>query len=284
MGLMFMVKSVKDEQAAADADHHGHTKALLDDSVNLSASGLLESGSANGASAPFRLSQISSYNASPVPTAKEAEAEINWTERLSPRTRRALGIGLAVFAGCLYGLALNPSQYLMDSGKGASKHGIDYVFSHICGILLTSTAYMVAYAVYKRNAPMVPSHIVLPGLASGIGWAIAQASWFVANDQIKFVGTFPIVSTGPGIVATLCAIVFYREIQGMRNYLILACAALVDATPCHSDTERPHACSDAGTMGRVCSHSSLASVCCFVFSQVTLTGVLLIAFSLPEGA
>jgi len=84
----------------------------------------------------------------------------------------------------------------MDSGKGASQHGIDYVFSHICGILLTSTAYMVAYCVYKRNAPMLPSHIVLPGLASGIGWAIAQASWFVANDQIKFVGTFPIVSTG----------------------------------------------------------------------------------------
>jgi len=42
---------------------------------------------------------------------------------------------------------------------------------------------------------------------------------------------------GPGIVATLCAIVFYREIQGARNYLILACAALVDATPGHSGVE-----------------------------------------------
>lgn len=197
MGLMFMVKSVKDEQAAAAADQHSHTQALLDDSVNLGSSSLLESGNggANGASA-YRLSQISSYNSSPVPAAKDADSEVNWTERLSPRTRRVLGIGLAVVAGCLYGLALNPSQYLMDSGKGKSSHGIDYVFSHICGILVTSTAYMVAYAIYKRNAPQVPSQIVLPGLASGIGWAIAQASWFVANDQIKFVGTFPIVSSG----------------------------------------------------------------------------------------
>jgi glucose uptake protein GlcU len=62
-------------------------------------------------------------------------------------------------------------------------------------------------------------------LCSGVGWAIAQISWFVANDRIHFVGTFPLVSTGPGIVATLCAIVFYREIQGKRNYAFLGATA-----------------------------------------------------------
>lgn len=85
---------------------------------------------------------------------------------------------------------------------------------------------MIAYSCYRRNQPQVISNIVLPGMASGIGWGIAQISWFVANDQIHFVGTFPIVSCGPGIVATLCAIVFYKEIQGKRNYLILLCAAV----------------------------------------------------------
>ena len=38
---------------------------------------------------------------------------------------------------------------------------------------------------------------------------------------------FPLVSCGPGIVATLCAIVFYKEIQGARNYALLAAAAAV---------------------------------------------------------
>lgn len=64
-----------------------------------------------------------------------------------------------------------------------------------------------------------------------------------ANDQIHFVGTFPLVSCGPGIVATICAIVFFREIQGRKNYFILAAA-----------------------------------------TAVTIVGVVLIAFSLPEGS
>src|SRR5689334_17975745 len=140
--------------------------------------------------------------------------------------QRIVGITLAILAGCLYGLNFNPPQYLIDSGKGGSRSGIDYVFSHFCGILLTSTFFMVVYSIYKRNQPAVQPYIVLPGLLSGVGWGCAQISWFVANDQIKFVGTFPIVSTGPGIVASICAIVFYKEIQGRRNFLILGGAAL----------------------------------------------------------
>ena len=86
---------------------------------------------------------------------------------------------------------------------------------------------MACYCVYKRNAPQVLSPIVVPGMISGMGWACAQISWFVANDQIGFVGTFPLVSCGPGIVATLCAIVFFKEIQGRRNFTFLALAAAV---------------------------------------------------------
>jgi len=215
MGIMFQVKSVKEEQAARNSalDH----QLLLDDSHSITSE----------RSIPLHKRPFDDDGS---PAALEAGAvavEPKWTDKLSVTTRRLLGVAMSLAAGCCYGLNFTPPQYLMDSGKGKSSHGIDYVFSHFCGILLTSTAYLIAYCVYRRNQPWVSPSIVLPGMASGIGWAIAQIAWFVANDQIHFVGTFPLVSCGPGIVATLCAIGLYKEIQGRKNYMFLGATAAV---------------------------------------------------------
>lgn len=114
-------------------------------------------------------------------SSSSSATETSWVDSLSPSTRRLLGISLALSAGCMYGLNFNPPQHLIDSGKGASTHGIDYVFSHFCGILLTSTTYMIAYSLCKRNRPQLLPQIVLPGLLSGCGWAIAQIAWFIGE-------------------------------------------------------------------------------------------------------
>lgn len=101
------------------------------------------------------------------------------------------------------------------------------VFSHFCGILFSSTIYLLAYSVYRRNRPQVLAPLLAPGMLSGMVWAVAQISWFIANDQVGSVGTYPLVACGPGIVATLCAIILFKEIQGKRNYLMLAAATAV---------------------------------------------------------
>ena len=45
-----------------------------------------------------------------------------------------------------------------------------------------STAYFLLYCVLKRNKPVVYPEVVLPGVISGVMWAVAQSSFFVANQ------------------------------------------------------------------------------------------------------
>ena len=57
---------------------------------------------------------------------------------------------------------------------GPDKHGLDYVFSHFCGIFLTSTVYFAIYCAIKKNKPTLYPSAVLPGIGSGILWSIAD--------------------------------------------------------------------------------------------------------------
>ena len=61
-----------------------------------------------------------------------------------------------------------------------------------------------------------------PGFICGIGWAIAQTAWFIANDTLQLPVAFPLVSVGPGIVASLWSVFMFKEITGTRNYIVLA--------------------------------------------------------------
>eukprot|EP01130_Rhizamoeba_saxonica_P006071 TRINITY_DN2406_c0_g1_i2.p1 TRINITY_DN2406_c0_g1~~TRINITY_DN2406_c0_g1_i2.p1 ORF type:complete len:142 (+),score=16.48 TRINITY_DN2406_c0_g1_i2:647-1072(+) len=109
------------------------------------------------------------------------------------------------------------------------QNGMDYVFSHFTGILLCSIFYFLLYCIYNRNKPHVFPQSVLPGFLSGIMWAIAQTSWFVANDTLGLVVSYPLISAGPGIVANLWGILLFKEITGKRNYLIFLSASLLSA-------------------------------------------------------
>jgi len=101
--------------------------------------------SSSALSPDFASSDAAALNVTSVNSDRDGNS--SWTDRLPPSLRRLLGISMAIGAGCCYGLNFNPPQHLIDSGKGASSHGIDYVFSHFCGIILTSTFYMVVYSI-----------------------------------------------------------------------------------------------------------------------------------------
>jgi len=113
---------------------------------------------------------------------------------------------------------------------GGNPYGLDYVFSHFTGILLTSTFFMVVYCIIKRNRPVLYPQVILPALASGCLWAVAQCSWFIANQDLSMVVSFPIIATGPGVVASLWGVLLFREIQGVRNILLLVAAYLLTGT------------------------------------------------------
>jgi len=80
-------------------------------------------------------------------------AEKGLLDALPQRQKQALGVGMAVLAGALYGTNFDPPQYLIDNCATCSKVGLDYVFPHFCGIYITSTLYFIIYCVVKKTNP-----------------------------------------------------------------------------------------------------------------------------------
>jgi len=160
-------------------------------------------------------------------TAQSEDEEASWVDKLNLTQRRLAGVILSIMSGICYGVNFDPPQWLMDHNKGSS-NALDYVFSHFTGIILTSTFYFLLYCMTKWNKPILYPQVVLPGFLAGILWAIAQISFFIANQELGFVVSFPIISTGPGAVGAIWGVVLFHEIQGLRNLIMLGCAISVN--------------------------------------------------------
>ncbi|XP_069868360.1 transmembrane protein 144 isoform X2 [Dipodomys merriami] len=170
-------------------------------------------------------------------TAPDPCTGCSWVDRLSPAHHRIVGCSLAVISGIFYGSTFVPIIYIKDHGKrndsiyaGASQYDLDYVFAHFSGIFLTSTVYFLAYCMIMKNSPKLYPKAVLPGFLSGVLWAIATCCWFLANHSLSAVVSFPIITAGPGFIAALWGIFVFKEIQGPRNYLLMALAFCIILT------------------------------------------------------
>uniref|UniRef100_A0A3P8XHV8 Transmembrane protein 144a n=1 Tax=Esox lucius TaxID=8010 RepID=A0A3P8XHV8_ESOLU len=138
---------------------------------------------------------------------------------------------LAVFAGLLYGSSFVPVLYIKNHAahrdspfSGASQFDLDYVFAQFSGIFLTSTVYFLIYCSAMKNSPRVYPRAILPGFVSGVMWGVATCCWFLANTFLSAVVSFPIITTGPGVIAALWGVVVFKEVKGWLNFLILAVA------------------------------------------------------------
>ena len=72
---------------------------------------------------------------------------------------------------------------------------MDYVFAYYCGILASSTVYMLIYSAAMKNKPRIYPQIVLPGFVSGLMWAVGSIGWFIANDALTQPISFPIITS-----------------------------------------------------------------------------------------
>ncbi|XP_009896908.2 transmembrane protein 144 [Dryobates pubescens] len=161
----------------------------------------------------------------------EDTSDDSWVDSLSPAKKRVIGCSLAVVAGILYGSSFVPILYIKDHGRrnetiysGASQFDLDYVFAHFSGIFLTSTIYFLIYCAVKKNKPNVYPLAILPGFVSGVLWAIANCCWFIANHYLSAVVSFPIITAGPGLVAAMWGVLVFKEIKGLKNYMLLSIA------------------------------------------------------------
>lgn len=152
---------------------------------------------------------------------------------LNSGSQRLMAFIAALIAGLFYGMTFVPVIRMIDNPTiyvGYPTDGISYVFSHYCGIFITSTIIFVIYSIFRRNQPYAPPNLFLPGMAAGCLWAIAQTSFFVANQHLSQTVTFPIISQMPGCIAAAWSIFYYREIRGKRNFMLLGAAMSITIT------------------------------------------------------
>ncbi|KAL7394780.1 hypothetical protein ABVT39_003955 [Epinephelus coioides] len=160
-----------------------------------------------------------------------------WIDAIGPKTRRLIGCLLAVLSGLLYGTSFAPVFYIKSHSScldsmfhGASVYDLDYVHAQCSGIFVTSTVYFAIYCAAMNNRPRIYSRVILPGLFSGMMWALGTYSWFLANNYLSAVITFPIVTAGYGLVAGLWGSLVFKEIKGVGNCLIFFLASCVVVT------------------------------------------------------
>jgi glucose uptake protein GlcU len=95
------------------------------------------------------------------------------------------------------------------------------------GILFSSMFYYIVYIAYKGNRPHLHIQSILPAIISGIMWGIAQAGFLVANSVLSQTISFPLITIGPGSIAILWSIFYFKEISGRRNYFIIIVGTLL---------------------------------------------------------
>mmetsp|Transcript_83405 Transcript_83405/g.214788 ORF Transcript_83405/g.214788 Transcript_83405/m.214788 type:complete len:537 (-) Transcript_83405:149-1759(-) len=141
------------------------------------------------------------------------------------RHRQVAGFVLSILAGCAFGLTFDLPTDLMQLGKMGEDHStnpMDYVFSHFCGIAATGTVALSAYVLIRRRESYMPSNIIMPAMASGVIWGIAQVAWFQANVELSLVVAFPIISTLPGIIGMIWGYFLFGEFSSRRSRQLAA--------------------------------------------------------------
>jgi glucose uptake protein GlcU len=141
-----------------------------------------------------------------------------------PLWLRAFALLLATFAGCCYAINLIPVSAALETPELAHTNPMAFAFSHFFGIWLTSLAVLLGTLIFTKNRPELPANFVACALTSGLLWAMAQCSWFVANASLPLITTYPIICSGPGLVANLWSIFYLKEVTGRRNYIALVLA------------------------------------------------------------
>jgi len=161
----------------------------------------------------------------PVPETTTTSDDVPIETVPSNLSLRVIGCAVAIVAGIFFGFIFIPSTYIQDHPydqyENASKNGLHYVFAMYSGIFFSSMFYYIVYLAYKGDRPYLHTQSILPAIISGIMWGIAQAGFLVANSVLSQTISFPLVTIGPGTIAILWSIFYFKEISGQKNYLII---------------------------------------------------------------
>lgn len=144
------------------------------------------------------------------------------------KTRKILGFVLAFFAGLLYGQCNTPILYQAQVDK--SEVYLIYSFAGNTGILLTSIVYFYIYTFVKKRKPVLYPELVWPGFLSGIIFTAGDTFFSLSTGLLSQAVSFPIAACGPQVVSNLWAVLYYKEVKGLKNLIILVSGFVVAIT------------------------------------------------------
>ena len=93
----------------------------------------------------------------------------DFIDKFSLKSKRIIGILMAIFSGIMYGGSFSPVVYAGQQDN--NNFYIDYLFSFYTGVMFTSVVYFVIYCVIKKNKPVLYTNLILPAFVSGWMWA-----------------------------------------------------------------------------------------------------------------
>jgi hypothetical protein len=98
-------------------------------------------------------------------TETKANEKTSLIKKANKNRKRIFGYLLASFSGLMFGEAFVPIIYVGQQEN--NKNYLDYLFSYYSGILIGSLLIFIVYCAFKKNKPVLPTGVVLPGLLSG---------------------------------------------------------------------------------------------------------------------
>ena len=157
---------------------------------------------------------------------------------------------MALISGSLYGINIAPVIYVQDNSDyytGAPPDGLPYAFSHFFGAFIMCTVIFVAYALFKKNRPVINPSIPLPALLTGLIWGVAQVLLLNATSRLSAAISYPIAAMLPGCVAALWSIFVFDEVEVRLLYLTFLNKAI-------SERQEPHFDDDCNSCYSLRSH------------------------------
>ncbi|EGC29401.1 hypothetical protein DICPUDRAFT_90514 [Dictyostelium purpureum] len=144
--------------------------------------------------------------------------EVSIYDRIPNRLKTVSGVVFALVIGILLGVNMIPMQLWKQRNPDANP--LDYTFSQFSGIFLANTFVFILYTIIKRP-PQIYPQTILPSFCSGVVLGVANIGLMISTENLGYTVGYPISCSGPMIVSSLWSIFYFREITGLRNFIIL---------------------------------------------------------------
>jgi len=148
-------------------------------------------------------------------------------ENTSPAKKKWIGIFCAAFLSITNGSMLAPIHY-----APTNVQGINFIVSFGIGVLGVTPLFAVIYfIVFKRDTTsfitlLNPRKLLLPGLASGLGWNIGNWASIYATTFLGYTVGFPL-SQCALLIGGFWGIVLFKEITGLKRISLFVISAFV---------------------------------------------------------